>query len=111
MADNVSGPGKIGPHDKKLYEHEYKESATLFKQALDQYKQSTNMYQQEEFKDVMKKAMKTLNETAQALMRQELLNQNAQIAKDFATFQKFPKDPDTQDKLANDLDKAKKSVG
>lgn len=112
MADNdVSGVSPLGPREKKMYEQEYKHSADLFKRALDQYAKSDNMYQQAEFKSVMDKAMKVLNETASELMRKELKKQNDQIAKDYATFQKFPQDPDTQAKLSQDLDKAKKSIG
>lgn len=112
MADkDMSGIGPLGPREQKMYEQEYKHSADLFKRALDQYNKSDNMYQKAEFKDVMDKAMQVLNETANELMRKELKKQNEQIAKDYATFQKFPKDPDTQDKLSHDLDKAKKSIG
>lgn len=106
----VPGVGPLSPKDKKMYEQEYKHGADLFQRALEQYKKSDNSFQQEEFKDVMDEAMNVLNETAQALMRQELLKQNEKISKDYATFQKFPADPDTQEKLSNDLDKAKKSV-
>lgn len=104
----VSGP--LGPSEKKMYEEEYKHSADLFKRALDQYNKSENPYQKAEFKDVMDQAMQVLNETASGLMRKELKEQNQHIAKDYATFQKHPKDPDTLNKLNHDLDKAKKSV-
>ena len=107
---DISGVGPIGPREKKMYEQEYKHSADLFKRALDQYSKADNPYQQAEFKDVMDKAMQVLNETAQELMRQELQKQNDQIAKDYATFQNFPTDPDTKEKLTRDLDKAKKSI-
>ncbi len=107
MSD-VTGP--LGPHDRKMYEHEYKQSADLFKRALDQYSKSDNPYQKAEFKDVMDQAMQVLNETASELMRKELQAQNQKIAKDYETFQKFPDDPDTVDKLNSDLDKAKKSL-
>lgn len=107
---DVSGVGGIGPKDRKMYEQEYKHGADLFQRALDQYKQSSNMYQQEEFKDVMSQAMQVLNETAHELMSKELLAQTKKIAKDYATFQQFPTNPDTQEKLAKDLEKAKKSV-
>lgn len=111
MTDSdISGLGPLGPHEKKMYEQEYKHSADLFQRALNQYSKSDNMYQQSEFKDVMDKAMQVLNETASELMRKELQKQNAQIAKDYATFQQFPKDPDTQEKLNSDLEKAKKSI-
>lgn len=104
----VSGP--LGPHEKKMYEEEYKHSADLFKRALDQYNKSENPYQKAEFKDVMDQAMQVLNETASGLMRKELKDQNQHIAQDYANFQKYPGDPDTLNKLSSDLDKAKKSV-
>ena len=109
MSD-VSGAGPLGPREKKMYEQEYKHSADLFKRALDQYTKSDNPYQKAEFKDVMDKAMNVLNETASELMRKELKAQNDAISKDYATFQKYPEDPDTLDKLNKDLDKAKKSM-
>lgn len=108
---DISGVGPIGPRERKMYEQEYKHSADLFKRALEQYGKAENPYQQNEFKDVMDKAMQVLNETAQELMRQELQKQNSQIAKDYANFQQSPKDPDTINKLNRDLDKAKKSIG
>jgi len=110
MSD-VSGAGPVGPRDKKMYEQEYKHSADLFKRALDQYTKSDNPYQKAEFKDVMDKAMNVLNETASGLMRKELKTQNDLISKDYATFQKYPGDKDTLDKLSQDLEKARKSIG
>lgn len=109
MSD-VSGSGPIDPREKKMYEQEYKHGADLFKRALDQYTKSENPYQQAQFKDVMDKALKVLNETASELMRKELQTNNDAIAKDYATFQKYPADPNTVDKLNKDLDKAKKSI-
>lgn len=112
MADqDTSGVGPLGPRERKMYEQEYRHSADLFKRALEQYSKSENTYQQGEFKEVMDKAMQVLNETARELVRKELLKQNDQIAKDYATFQQFPNDPDTLEKLNHDLDKAKKSIG
>ncbi len=100
----------IGPREKKMYEQEYKHGAELFKQAAQQYSKSDNSFQQAEFKDVMDKAMQVMNETARELMRQELLKQNDQIAKDYEEFQKMPADDRIQKQLSNDLDKAKKSI-
>ena len=102
--------GPLNPHDKKMYEQEYKQGATLFKQALDQYTKSDNPYQQIEFKKVMDKAMQVLNQTAHGLMRQELKAQNERIAKDYSTFKKYPKDPDTLNKLKQDLEDAKAAI-
>lgn len=106
MTDNI---GPLSPHDKKMYEQEYQHSADLFKRALDQYNTAQNPYQKNEFKSVMDKAMEVLSETAQQLMRQELLKQNDQISKDYAAFQDHP-DAETQKQLAKDLDRAKRSL-
>ncbi len=109
MSD-VSGPGPLNPRDKKMYEQEYKQSADLFKRALDQYSKSDNPYQKAEFQDVMSRALDVLNETANELMRKELQSQSNKISQDYATFQQFPDDPDAKEKLTQDLDKAKKLV-
>lgn len=107
---DISGIGPLSPSEKKMYEQEYKHGADLFKRALEQYSKSDNAYQKEEFKDVMDQAMQVLNESAQGLMRQELLKQNETITKDYANFQKLPNDTERQGKLSNDLDRAKKSI-
>lgn len=106
MTDQI---GPINPHDRKLYEQEYKHSADLFKRALEQYNGAQNEYQKDQFKSVMDKAMQVLNETAQALTRQELLKQNDQISKDYAAFQDHP-DKQAQQKLSKDLERAKKTL-
>lgn len=111
MADGtVQGSGPLNPHEKRMAEQEYRQSADLFKRALAQYQKSENPYQQEEFKEVMDQALQVLNETAKDLVRKDLQKQNQQIAKDYDTFQKFPKDPDTVQKLSQELDRAKRSV-
>ncbi len=102
-------PAPISPRDKKMYEQEFKHAATLFQQALDSYAKSDNPYQKQEFKEVMDKAMRVLNETAQELTRKELLNQNVKIANDYATYQQ-DSSTSAQAKLQSDLEKAKKSV-
>lgn len=110
MTDQVSGSNVPGPHDRKLYEQEYKHSVDLFQRALAGYQKSDNPFQQAEFKSVMDKAMNVLQETASELARQELKKQNDKISQDYATFQQFPKDPLAAEKLGNDLAKAKRSV-
>ncbi len=110
MSDS-SGVGPLNPREQKMYEREYQQGADLFKKALDQYTKSSNSNQKAEFKDVMDKSLQVLNEAARELMRKELQKQNEQIAKDYATFKKYPGDHDTIEKLNQDLDKAKKSLG
>lgn len=106
---NTGGSSPISPRDRKLYEQEFKHAATLFQQALDSYSKSDNPYQKQEFKEVMDKAMRVLNETAQELMRKELLNQNQKIASDYATYQQ-DESATAQAKLNSDLEKAKKTI-
>jgi hypothetical protein len=106
----ISGAGPLGPSQKKMYEQEFKHGADLFKNALAQYEKSNNPNQKAEFKDVMDKAMNVLNESAHGLMRKELEAQTQKIAQDYATFQKFSGDPNTINKLNQDLDDAKQSI-
>jgi len=114
MTDEISSSGgthPITPRERKMYEQEYKHGAQLFQKALQQYVKSDNPYQQEEFHQVMDKAMRVLNETAGELNRKGLLDQNDKIEKDYAAFNKKPTDPSTFKKLDNDLDQARKSIG
>jgi hypothetical protein len=111
MTDEISSQGTptpITPREQKMYEQEYKHGAQLFQKALQQYTKSDNPYQQDEFQQVMDKAMKVLNETAAELHRKALLDQNAKIAKDYAAFNDKPGDNSIVEKLNHDLDQAKK---
>lgn len=113
MTDEVSSSGNapITPRERKMYEQEYKHGAQLFQKALQQYVESDNPYQQEEFHQVMDKAMRVLNETAGELNRKSLLEQNQKIEKDYAAFNDKPTDPSAFQKLNHDLDQAKKTMG
>jgi len=97
----------IGPHEKKMYEAEYKQAADLFQRTLAEYSKSDNIYQKAEFKKVMEESLQVLNDAATGLRRNDLLNQNSLIEKDYNSFQSDDKD---NAKLKNDLDKAKRSV-
>ncbi|HSX38172.1 MAG TPA: hypothetical protein VLE95_05005 [Chlamydiales bacterium] len=99
------------PREQKMYEQEYKHGAQLFQKALEQYVKSDNPYQQEEFNQVMQKAMRVLNETANELNRKSLLEQNQKIEQDYNQFTNEPKDVAALDKLQHDLDQARKSIG
>lgn len=114
MSDEISSmgnPAPITPREKKMYEQEYKHGAELFQKALQQYVKSDNPFQQEEFHQVMDKALRVLNETAVELNRKALLDQNAKIQKDYAAFNERPEDSAMFSKLNHDLDQAKKSIG
>jgi hypothetical protein len=101
------GPGPLSPRDKKMYEQEFKHAADLFQRSLNEYAASDNPYQKEEFKEVMNKAMRVLNETAQELTRKELLKQNQAIEQDWANYQQDGTIT-SKDKLNSDLEKAKR---
>jgi len=111
MVDQVgnSGMSPLSPQDKRAYEAEYRHGLDLFKRALDDYSHSKNMFQKAEFKDVMEKAMKVLNETAAELQQKELLKQNDRIAQDFACFD-GQDSPTNISQLTKDIDQAKRSV-
>ena len=112
MADieSTGGPAPITPHDRKWFEQEYREGAQLFQNAVNHYSKSDNPYQKREFHEVMDKALNILNETAHELNKKSLLDQNAQIEKDYDSFNKAPDDAKTLAQLNADLEKAKKSV-
>jgi hypothetical protein len=109
---SIGGAGGLPhtPREIHMYEQEYRDSAQLFRDAVDHYAKSDNIYQKKEFQEVMDKALSILNETARELNRKGLLEQNAKIEKDYATFNKSPDDEGAISKLEKDLDDAKKSV-
>ena len=111
MVDQVgnSGMSPLSPQDKRAYEAEYRHGHDLFKRALDDYSHSKNMFQKAEFKEVMGKAMKVLNETAAELQRKELQQQNERISQDFASFDEQDNSTNIS-QLTKDLDNAKRSV-
>ena len=55
--------------------------------------------------------MNVLNETARELKEKLLMEQNVKIAKDYANFEDQPANGQIVDKLNQDLEKAKKSIG
>ncbi|HSX10790.1 MAG TPA: hypothetical protein VLF94_03625 [Chlamydiales bacterium] len=108
--EDVQGTGPVSRKDAKMYEQEYKQGAALFQKSLNEYAKSDNMYQKEEYKEVMNQAMQVLNETARGLKRQELLKQNEEIERDYGDYQNNPNDRRIQQKLDQDLEKAKNSI-
>jgi hypothetical protein len=106
----IHDTGPITPREKKMFEQEYKHGAALFQKALDQCAKSHNPYQQEQFGEVMHKAMQVLNQAAKELKRKDLMEQNKQIAQDYKAYQDHPTGS-AKDKLNQDLDKAKKAIG
>lgn len=109
---SISGPGgpQHTPHEIHMYEQEYKDSAQLFRDAVQHYAKSDNIYQKKEFQEVMDKALSILNETARELNRKGLFEQNTKIEQDYAKFNKSPGDEGAITQLEKDLDDAKKSV-
>ena len=111
MVDRIGDSGDTPPlsksEAKKMCESEYKQAADLFQRTLESYSKSDNKYQKEEFKKVMRESLQVLNDAATELRRQDLLNQNSKIEKDYKEFQS---DDTKQAKLVKDLDAAKKSV-
>jgi hypothetical protein len=101
----------ITPREKKMYEQEYVHGAKLFQKALQQYAKSDNPFQKEEFREVMDKAMNVLNETARELKAKALVDQNTKISQDYAAFTDQPANDQVVDRLNQDLEKAKKSIG
>lgn len=100
--------GPMSPRTRKLYEEEYKQGTNLFEKALNQSCRSSYPAQQQQFKEVMEKAMEVLNQTAGQLKRKDLLKQNQKIEEDFQAYRKDPSQKHVQ-ALKHDLEQAKKS--
>jgi hypothetical protein len=112
----ISGEGAGGesapitPRETEMYKSEYKEAVKLFQNALQEYEKSDNIYQQEEFRQVMDKAMVVLNEAARELKEKALLEKNKQIEKDFTAFNQAPTNTTAVDTLQRDLEKANRLI-
>jgi hypothetical protein len=87
---------KNSERQEKLYKQEYVQSAALFQKALAQEAKSTYTPQQQQFQQVMEKAMDVLNNAARGLKNPGLIAQSNQIQKDFAAYQKDPSDQNRQ---------------
>lgn len=109
--DSTGDSSPITPHQKQMYEQEYKQGVQLFQNALQQYAKSDNPFQKKEFQEVMDKSLTILQETARELSRKALLEQNAKIEKDYDAFNQTPTDTNSIAQLNKDLEKAKKSIG
>lgn len=108
----VHGPSEglppITPHDRKMYEDEYRHGVDLFQRALNEYEKADEIHKKEAFKEVMDSAMQVLNETARELRRTDLQEQNQKISQSFETFEANDKDAT---KLARNLNQAKNTIG
>ncbi len=92
-----------------MYEDEYAQGASLFDRALELSVKSGYPGQQEQFSDVMRKAMEVLNQTARQLKREDLAKQNQAIDQDYQLYQQNPtKEHATQ--LHKDLQNAQKLI-
>ncbi len=95
----------VGPTPS--YREEYLHGVDLFQRALTEYKTADEVHKKEAFRQVMDKALQVLNETAQGMKRQDLVQQNQKIAQDFQDYQHHPS-TEAEDALHQDLTKAQK---
>lgn len=109
MTNPVSGNSQMPEDIKEAYKQDFKESASLFQQSLEQYKQSTIPAQQEAFKDVMKKALTIMNETAQVALSKEAQKNESKLSTQFEAFEDNPSEDNMQN-LDQTLSKLQKSL-
>lgn len=107
----IHGKGNIEPtpREQKAYAKEYQEGVTLFQKALHQAQKADNPFKKEQFRSVMEKAMRVLNQTARALKSDYLQKQNEEIEKDYQAYKGHPGKSELS-KLDVELDKAKRSI-
>jgi hypothetical protein len=108
---SIQGPSEPprGSSEIQLYKDEYQHGVDLFQRALTEYKTADEVHKKEAFRHVMDKALQVLNETAQGMKRQDLLEQNQKIATDFQTYQHNPS-TEAEQQLKQDLDLASKKL-
>jgi hypothetical protein len=108
---NIQGPGegasRITPHDKALYENEYRHGVDLFQRALTEYTKTDEIHKKDAFREVMDRTMQVLNDAARELKRTDLMDQNKKISDSFQGLQANEMDPSM---LAQNLKDAKKAV-
>ena len=69
----IQDSGSITPRQEAAYRHEYREGVTLFQKALQQMNTTEYLPKKEAFIGVMNQAMEVMNQTAQELKNQKLL--------------------------------------
>lgn len=95
--------------DKRAYEMEYKHGLDLFQRALGEYNKAEEIHKKDAFREVMDRALKVMNETAQGLMRDDLKTQNEKIASDYQAF-KDKGEHSAESALEQDLNEAKNKI-
>lgn len=110
MVDSPSGDQyHISPDLKQVYKQDFLEGTNLFEQSFQQYQQSQIPAQQEAFKDVMKKAMTVMNETAKLCLNKEAQKSEEKVNQNFEKFEENP-NPQTMEDLNNSIKDLKKDL-
>lgn len=108
MVDPTSGNNV--PQDlKHVYKQEFMEGANLFEQSFSQYQNSQIPAQKEAFKDVMKKALNVMNETAKLCLSKEAQKNEAQLNNSFEEFSSN-QNPQTMQDLSKSIDNLKNNL-
>jgi hypothetical protein len=98
------------PEDlKHVYKQEFIEGANLFEQSFSQYQNSQIPAQKEAFKDVMKKAMNVMNETAKLCLSKEAQKSEAKLNDSFEEFESN-QTPQSMDDLSKSIKDLKKDL-
>lgn len=101
MVDPASS-NNIPPDLKHVYKQEFLEGANLFEQSFSQYQNSQIPAQKEAFKDVMKKAMTVMNETAKLCLNREAQKSEAKLNESFEDFE-ANQNPQTMEDLSKSI--------
>lgn len=101
MVDSVSNNPQ-DPSNKAEYKHEFRESVTLFKEALNKYHTSDEIAQKKALEDVMNKALDTMGESASGLMNKHLQQLKSGLSEDLEDYTESPSE-EGYSKLQNDI--------
>jgi hypothetical protein len=97
----------ISFRDQHLLRQEFKTGAELFQKALHEHAKSTNPFQQQEFREVMDKALDVIRRSAAELHNKTLIDESEKITEDYSDFQGSPTSQAAIKQLDHELDRAK----
>ncbi len=96
---NNVGPS---PENPPSYRMEFQEGVKLFKDSLQEYSKSSETHQKVEFKKVMEKALKIMNQSAKAALSESVQTKEKKLEDDYHSFLNNDSD-ETRAKLEKDI--------
>lgn len=89
------------------YSSEFNQSVDLFEKSFQAMQHSKLDEQRKQYEEVMRESLKTMQESANAMLNQHLLSLKDNLAQDLSTYLKEPT-PDHKEQVQSDIDLLKR---